>query len=52
VALSAVSGGTVTDVEAGDDGAACEVDVRDATNAEWDVELDAAYKVLRRTADD
>jgi uncharacterized membrane protein YkoI len=52
-ALAAISGGTVTDVEAGDDGdAAYEVEVRDASNAEWDVELDAAYKVLRKTADD
>jgi uncharacterized membrane protein YkoI len=52
-ALTAVSGGTVTDVEASDDGtAAYEVDVRAADNTEWDVELDAGFKVLSKTADD
>jgi len=52
-ALAAVGGGTVTSVEAGDDGAAgYEVDVRDAANAEWDVELDAGFKVLSKTTDD
>jgi len=52
-ALSAVAGGTVIQVEASDDGdAAYEVEVRDAANAEWDVDLDAAFKVLRKTADD
>ena len=51
-ALSAVSGGTVTQVEASDDGGgAYEVDVRDAENTEWDVELDADFKVLRKTVD-
>ena len=51
-ALTAVSGGTVTQVEASDDGGeAYEVDVRDADNTEWDVELDADFKVLRKTVD-
>jgi len=51
-AVTAISGGTVLQVEAGDDGdAAYEVEVRDPGNAEWDVELDAAFKVLTKTAD-
>lgn len=51
-ALNAVTGGTVTQVEASDDrGEAYEVDVRDADNTEWDVELDADFKVLRKTVD-
>jgi uncharacterized membrane protein YkoI len=52
-ALTAVGGGTVIDVEAGDDrGTAYDVEVRAADNTEWDVELDASYEVLRKTADD
>ena len=52
-ALDAVGGGTVTQVEASDDrGEAYEVEVRDADNTEWDVELDADFKVLRKTAGD
>ncbi|GIF69969.1 hypothetical protein Ais01nite_80040 [Asanoa ishikariensis] len=51
-AVAAVGGGTVTSVEAGDDGVAYEVDVRDAANAEWNVDLDAGFKVLSKTADD
>ncbi|MGA5300841.1 PepSY domain-containing protein [Nucisporomicrobium flavum] len=52
-ARTAVPGGTVIEVEAGDDGdAAYEVDVRAADAAEWEVELDAAFTVLRKTADD
>ncbi len=50
-ARTAIAGGTVLQVEAGDDGAAYEVEVRDANNAEWDVELDAAFKVLTKTED-
>jgi uncharacterized membrane protein YkoI len=39
-------------VEAGDAGeAAYEVDVRLPDNTEWDVELDAAFKVLTKTED-
>jgi uncharacterized membrane protein YkoI len=52
-ALNAVSGGTVTEVEASDDrGVAYDVEVRDADNTEWDVELDADFQVLRKTVDD
>ncbi|MEV4704917.1 PepSY domain-containing protein [Actinoplanes sp. NPDC049316] len=51
-ARTAVPGGTITDVEAGDDGgAAWEVEVRATDNTEWDVELDAAFKVLTKTQD-
>ena len=51
-AVAAVPGGTVTSVEAGDDGSAVayQVEVRAADNAEWDVELDAAFKVIGKTA--
>ncbi|SNT60615.1 Peptidase propeptide and YPEB domain-containing protein [Asanoa hainanensis] len=51
-ALAAVGGGTVTAVEGGDDGSAYEVDVHDAAGAEWDVDLDAGFTVLSKTADD
>ncbi|WP_127503039.1 PepSY domain-containing protein [Actinoplanes solisilvae] len=55
-ALAEFPGGTVLDVETsdgqGDDqGVAYEVEVRAADNAEWDVELDAAFKVLTKNAD-
>jgi uncharacterized membrane protein YkoI len=50
-ALTAITGGTVLQVEAGDDGAAYEAEVRAPDNTEWDVELDAAFKVLNKTAD-
>lgn len=51
-ALEAVGGGTAVEVEASDDrGEAYEVEVRDADDVEWDVELDADYKVLDKTAD-
>jgi uncharacterized membrane protein YkoI len=50
-ALRAVDGGTVTGVEAGDDrGEAYEVQVRKGST-EWDVELDADFKLLRKMAD-
>lgn len=50
-ALAAVGGGTVLDVDAGDDrGEAYEVEVRDTDGTEWDVELDADHQVLRKTA--
>ena len=40
-------------VEAEDDGGeAYEVEVRAADGTEWDLELDAAFKVVRKTADD
>jgi uncharacterized membrane protein YkoI len=51
-ALNAVDGGTVTQVDASDDrGEAYEVDVRDADSTEWDVELDADFKVVSKTVD-
>ena len=51
-ALNAVNGGTVTEVEAGDDpGVAYKVEVR-AGNTEWDVELAADFTVVRKTVDD
>lgn len=51
-ARDAVSGGTVLDVETSDDrGEAYEVEVRDADDTEWDVELDAKYTVIHKTAD-
>jgi uncharacterized membrane protein YkoI len=53
-ALAAVggSGAKVTQVEAGDAGeAAYEVDVVLGDNTEWDVELDAAFKVLKKESD-
>ena len=50
-ALGAVKG-TVVQVEASDDrGEAYEVDVRTAGNAEWNVDLDADFKVLSKTLD-
>ncbi|MBS4754007.1 PepSY domain-containing protein [Nocardioides sp. zg-ZUI104] len=52
-ALAAVGGGTVLDVEAGDDpGVAYDVEVRDAEGAEWDVDLDASFAVVTKTLDD
>ncbi|MDI6105674.1 PepSY domain-containing protein [Actinoplanes sp. NEAU-A12] len=53
-ARDAVGGGTVLDVEAAGVGgtAAYEAEVSDAAGKEWDVELDAAFKVLTKTADD
>jgi uncharacterized membrane protein YkoI len=52
-ARSAVGGGTVLEVEAGDDhGEAYEVEVRSADGTEWDVGLDADFRVLDTSADD
>ena len=51
-ALDAVGGGTVTDLDASDDrGEAYEVEVRKANGTEWDVTLDAAFKVLHKGVD-
>lgn len=51
-ALAAVGGGTVRDVEASDDrGAAYDVEVIDKDNVEWDVDLDASFKVLNKVQD-
>ncbi|GAA4958963.1 PepSY domain-containing protein [Actinoplanes utahensis] len=49
-ARDAVGGGTVLDVEASGDG--YEAEVRDAAGKEWDVDLDAGFKVVTKTADD
>ncbi|MBM2614924.1 PepSY domain-containing protein [Actinoplanes sp. LDG1-06] len=50
--LAAFPGGTLLDVEAGDDqGVAFEAEVRAADGAEWDVDLDASFAVLAKTAD-
>jgi uncharacterized membrane protein YkoI len=50
--LAAFAGGTVTDVEiSADRGVAYEAEVRAADATEWDVQLDAKYTILTRTAD-
>lgn len=52
-ALDAVGGGTVVDVEASDDpGVAYDVEVRAADGAEWDVDLDADFRVVRHSLSD
>ncbi|MFI5841524.1 PepSY domain-containing protein [Catenuloplanes sp. NPDC051500] len=51
-ARTATGGGTVTDIEASDKpGVAFEAEVRDQAGADWDVDLDAAFTVLTKTAD-
>ena len=51
-ALDAVGGGTIVDVDASDDrGEAYEVEVRKADNTEWNVELDADFKMLHKAVD-
>ncbi|MDQ6526802.1 hypothetical protein RB608_24480 [Nocardioides sp. LHD-245] len=51
-ALAAVGGGTVLDVDPSDDpGVAYEAEVRDTAGAEWDVDLDAAFAVVAKVAD-
>ena len=51
-ALDAVGGGTVMQVQVGDDrGEAYEVEVRDSGNTTWDIELDSDYQVLSKIAD-
>ncbi|WP_328473038.1 hypothetical protein OHA21_11460 [Actinoplanes sp. NBC_00393] len=52
-ARDAVGGGTVLDVEAADGGnGGYEAEVRDSAGKEWDVDLDANFKVLTKTADE
>jgi uncharacterized membrane protein YkoI len=52
-ALAAVGGGTVTKVEASDDGSeAYEVEVRAEDGTAWDVDLDADLRVLNKKIDD
>jgi uncharacterized membrane protein YkoI len=51
-ALDAVGGGTITDLDAGDDrGEAYEADVRKADGTEWDVTLDSEFTVIRKSVD-
>lgn len=52
-AIDAVgAGSTILDVEAsGDPGVAFEAEVRDSAGKEWDVDLDAAFKVVTKTED-
>lgn len=51
-ALDAVGGGTLLEASASDDpGVAFEADVRDTQGVEWDVDLDAAFAVVRKTED-
>lgn len=52
-ALDAVGGGTVLDAEASDDpGVAYDVEVRAADGAEWDVDLDTDFGVVRQSLSD
>lgn len=51
-ALTSVGSGTIVDVDASDDrGAAYEVEVRKADGTEWNVDLDAGFKVLQKSID-
>ncbi|BEL02883.1 hypothetical protein Q0Z83_010740 [Actinoplanes sichuanensis] len=51
-ALAAIPGGTVLETEASDDqGVAYEAEVRDPAGQEWDVDLDASFQVVTKTAD-
>jgi uncharacterized membrane protein YkoI len=51
-ATKAVGPGTVTDLEASDDpGSAFEAEVRDRQGTEWDVKLDAEYRVVHKAKD-
>lgn len=51
-ALRSVGSGTIVDVDASDDrGAAYEVEVRKADGTEWNVDLDADFKVLQKSID-
>jgi uncharacterized membrane protein YkoI len=51
-ALDHTGGGTVTETEVGDDGAAYSVEVRLADGRQVEVNLDAAFKVIGSEADD
>lgn len=51
-ALAHTGGGTVTETEAGDDGAAYEVEVRMADGRQVEVRLDKNFAVLGTEADD
>lgn len=52
VALEHTGGGTVTESEIGDDGAAYSVEVRLADGSQVEVNLNASFEVLGSTADD
>ncbi len=51
-ALAETGGGTVTDTEVGDDGAAYSVEVRLADGSQVEVNLDENFDVIGRTGDD
>jgi hypothetical protein len=51
-ALAETGGGTVTETEVGDDGAAYSVEVRLADGRQVEVNLDEGFRVIGREADD
>ena len=51
-ALAETGGGTVTDSEVGDGGAAYSVEVRLADGSQVEVDLDASFHVIGQSADD
>jgi uncharacterized membrane protein YkoI len=51
-ALEAVGGGTVTEVEVGDDGAAYGVEIRLADGSQVEVQLDESFNVTGTESDD
>jgi hypothetical protein len=51
-ALASTGGGTVTETEIGDDGAAYEVDVKRPNGSQVEVQLDSDFKVTGSSADD
>jgi uncharacterized membrane protein YkoI len=51
-ALEAVGGGTVTEVELGDDGAAYGVEIRRDDGTQVEVQLDETFTVIRTETDD
>jgi hypothetical protein len=51
-ALKSTGGGTVTETEVGDDGAAYEVEVRLPDGSQVEVQLDSDYRVTGSEADD
>jgi uncharacterized membrane protein YkoI len=51
-ALEHVGGGTVTETEAGDDGAAYSVEIRRADGSQVEVNLNESFEVIGQEADD
>jgi uncharacterized membrane protein YkoI len=51
-ALAATGGGTVLEIEAGDDGAAYGVELRLADGRQVEITLDAAFRVVAQQPDD